>query len=345
MEQQFPKNLIVGPGPHIANTESIPAIMWTVVISLVPALIAGFINFGWYAMLIVFVSIASAIATEAVIQKARKVEVTIYDGSAVVTGLLLAFVLPPNVPIYVPIIGSMFAIGIAKHAFGGLGMNIWNPALAARAFLLAAYSSLIVMPKWPILNKIYSGSILSSVDAITMATPCAILKTAPFAFFDHYSLWELFIGHIPGSIGETSALALLAGAIYLIAKKIIRWQLPFFYILTVMIMVALLPFHNVNGDLIGFWQVSCWIDPVLILEKSLAHAFAGGLILGAFFMATDMVTSPLTKSGQIIFGIGCGVLVAIIRLYGGYPEGVCYSILIMNTFVWLIDRATSASTI
>ncbi|MFH1874497.1 MAG: RnfABCDGE type electron transport complex subunit D [Pseudomonadota bacterium] len=334
----FPKNLMVGPGPHLTDKNDIPKIMWSVVIALMPALMAAWANFGWYAILITGLAVATAILTEAIIQKFRGLEITIYDGSAVVTGLLLAFILPPNVPFYIPIVGSAFAIGIVKHAFGGLGMNIWNPALAARAFLLAAYSSLIVMPQWPILKKIFVGNINSSIDAITQATPCAVLQNSPLTIFNHYNLWDLLTGRIPGSIGETSALALIAGGVYLIIKRIINWRLPLSYVLTVMIMVVLLPFHDQFGNLLGFWQPGFWAEPSLVLERSLAHAFSGGLIIGAFFMATDMVTSPLTSKGQVIFGIGCGLLVAVIRLYGGYPEGVCYSILIMNTFVWLIDR-------
>lgn len=338
--KNFPKDLIVGPGPHIRSGENISKIMWSVVIALVPALMSAFINFGWYAILVTFVAISAAVATEAIIQKLRKVPVTVADGSAVVTGMLLAFVIPPNVPLYIPIIGSIFAIGIAKHAFGGLGMNIWNPALAARAFLLAAYSSLIIMPEWPLLKETFLGNIMNPADAITRATPCALLKYAPLTFFDHYSLWNLFIGRIPGSIGETSAIALLAGAAYLIKKEIINWKLPAAYILTVMVLAVLLPIHGNDGGLITLWQGSFWADPALIAKRSLAHALSGGLMIGAFFMATDMVTSPLTEKGQIIFGIGCGLLVTVIRVYGGYPEGVCYSILIMNTFVWWFDRMT-----
>jgi electron transport complex protein RnfD len=314
--------------------------MWSVVLALVPALMADWAKFGWYAILITAVSVITAVIVEAVIQKLRGLPITLYDGSAVVTGILLAFVLPPNAPIYVPIVGSAFAIGIAKHAFGGLGMNIWNPALAGRAFLLAAYSSALVMPKWPILKHIFRGNIINSLDAVTQATPCAILKTAPLTFTNHYSLWDLLTGRIPGSIGETSSLALIAGGLYLIIKRIVDWRMPVSYILTVMIMVVLLPINDQHGNLMAFWQTDYWSDPLIVLQRSIAHALSGGLIIGAFFMATDMVTSPLNSKGQALFGIGCGFLVAVIRLYGGYPEGVCYSILIMNTLVWVIDRVT-----
>jgi electron transport complex protein RnfD len=336
---QFPKDLVVGPGPHIGKGDSIPSIMWSVVAALIPALLVSAANFGLYALAVTIVSILSAVVTEAAIQHLRKTKITILDGSAVVTGILLAFTLPPNVPLYLPVIGSIFAIGIAKHAFGGLGMNIWNPALAGRAFLLAGYSGFMVMSKWPILGDLFRGDI-RSVEAITRATPCAVLKAAPLAFFDHYRLWELFTGRVPGCIGETSAAALIIGGVFLIARRIVNWRMPLSYILSVMVLVVILPVHAEGGKLLAFWQAGFWAGPLSVLMRSLAHALSGGLVLGAFFMATDMVTSPLTNKGQVIFGAGCGFLVAIIRFYGGYPEGVCYSILIMNTLVWFIDRVT-----
>lgn len=324
--EMFPSRLVVAPSPHIGGPDSIPRIMWSVVAALLPALGVAWANFGWYAMAVVSISIVTAVVTEAVIQRARGVELTIGDGSAVVTGMLLAMTLPPNVPLYIPMIGSAFAIGIAKHAFGGLGCNIWNPALAGRAFLLAAYSGIIVMSKWPVVKEKFFGDIMT--DAVTKATPCAVLKDAPLTFFNHYSLWDIASGFIPGSIGETSAIALIAGGLFLIFRRVVNWRLPISYILTVMIFVALIPIE-------GGWQ-----DPMFRLKLMLAHGLSGGLVLGAFFMATDMVTSPLTSKGQVIFGVGCGVLVGVIRIWGGYPEGVCYSILIMNTFVWLLDRVT-----
>ncbi len=329
--------LIVGPAPHLGTKDSIPRIMWSVNAALLPALFVGFMNFGWYAMLVVAVAIAAAIASEAAAQRFRGVPITVNDGSAVLTGLLLAMCLPPNVPLYIPAVGSAFAIIIAKHAFGGLGCNIWNPALAGRAFLLAAYSGSIVMPQWPILKQAFRGSILG-VDAVTMATPCLVLKDAPLAFFSKYSLGQLFLGAIPGSIGETSALALILGASYLVVKKYVNWRLPLSYVLTVMALAVLLPQAGDSGGTISIWAGT--LTAGAALARALAHALSGGLMIGAFFMATDMVTSPLTSKGQAVYGVGCGVLVALIRLYGGYPEGVCYSILIMNTAVWLIDRFT-----
>ncbi|MFH1830020.1 MAG: RnfABCDGE type electron transport complex subunit D [Pseudomonadota bacterium] len=338
-EQLFKNKLVVGPAPHLGTKDSIPRIMWSVVVALVPAMIVAAINFGWYAIAVTVVSIITAVVTEAVIQRFRGAPITVSDGSAVVTGLLLAMCLPPNVPIYAPIVGSFFAIAVAKHAFGGLGFNIWNPALAGRAFLLAAYSGAIVMAKWPILQHVFSGSIFGA-DAVTRATPCAVMKSAPFAFFEHYSLGQLFLGNVPGCIGETSALALLIGASLLIIKKYINWRLPLAYILTVMILTVMLPVPDGSGGYYTLWGGRYWAEPGFLFSRAIAEALSGGLVLGAFFMATDMVTSPLTSKGQAFYGIGCGVLVAVIRLYGGYPEGVCYSILIMNTVVWLIDKIT-----
>jgi electron transport complex protein RnfD len=304
-----------------------------------PAMVSAAVTFGWYAILVTLISIAAAVATEYAVQRFRGVEVTVHDGSAVLTGLLLAMCLPPNVPLYMAAVGSVFAVGIAKHAFGGLGYNIWNPALSGRAFLLAAYSGAIVMSKWPILNQFVTGNI-RGVDAISKATPLAVLQSEPLQLLQHYSLGDLFIGRIPGCIGETSGLALLIGAAYLIFKKYINWRLPLAYILTVMVLSVVLPAPDGHGGFHTLWGGGIWSEPSFLFARAIAQAFSGGLILGAFYMATDMVTSPLTSKGQAIYGICCGILVAVIRLYGGYPEGVCYSILIMNTAVWIIDRFT-----
>ena len=332
----FPNKLVISASPHLKKKDSIPKIMWSVNLALLPAFAVAIAYFGWYAALVVGVSVFFAVATEVVCQKWRGIPVTISDGSAVVTGMLLAFTLPPNVPLYLPAIGSIFAIAIAKHAFGGLGCNIWNPALAARAFLLAAYSGFVVMSKWPMVQKLFTGYI-NGVDAITKATPLAVIKETPLKFFHEYSLSELIYGSIPGSIGETSVIALFIGGFFLIFKNYVNWRLPLVYILTVAVMIFLLP-YKAGDQIVGFWQTAYWIDPQFVLARILAHIFSGGLFLGAFFMATDMVTSPLSNKGQAFFGVGCGVLVAIIRLYGGYPEGVCYSILIMNTAVWILDK-------
>ncbi len=322
---QAERKLLVSVSPHIRAEEDIPRIMWNVLGALFPAFVAAYFFFGLYALAVVAVAAASAALTEYVIQRARGVPVTVNDGSALLAGVLLAFTLPPSVPLYIPVIGGVFAMGIAKHALGGLGSNIWNPALAARAFLLASFPARddrvgVVMAKWPLLTDLASGNI---VDAVTRPTSLEVLKKGGEY---PYELGELILGRIPGCIGETSAVALLLGGIYLIAKRYVDWRLPVSYIGTVAVLVLLLPAKS-GGDLGALFTM-------------LVHLFSGGLFLGAFFMATDMVTSPMTSRGQIVFGMGCGLLTVVIRLYGGYPEGVCYAILIMNTFVPLIDRTT-----
>lgn len=303
--------------------------MWTVILSLIPAGIAGIFTFGYYCLYIVFLSVISSVITEIFMVLLRKQPVmnTIRDGSAVVTGILLAYTLPPSVSWYVPVVGSFFAIAIVKHAFGGLGNNIWNPALAARAFLQVAYPA-VINSDWRVLQH-GVGNLVQSitkvdpegklVDAITRATPLA-----KEAGVETYRLVQLFVGNVPGCIGETSVIALLFGGAYLIYKRYIHWYVPVCYIATVFFMALILPPRIVTP----------WAN------NPFYHIFAGGLFLGAFFMATDMVTSPLTKPGLVIFAVGTGVLTALIRFYSGYPEGVCYSILLMNTATPLIDRFT-----
>ncbi len=322
-------NLIMSVSPHIYDGENIPRIMWAVVFSLLPAGIAGTFAFGYYCLSVIFLCCLTSVVTEAGIMFFRKQPVipTIKDGSAVVTGILLAYTLPPGVSWYVSVIGSFFAIAIVKHSFGGLGNNIWNPALAARAFLQVAYPAAI-NSDWRIMhhgigNLVHNITRIDSegklMDAITQATP--LTKEAGVKI---YTLTQLFVGNIPGCIGETSVIALLLGGAYLIYKCYIKWYVPVYYIITMFVMVLVLPQR----------EVTPWAN------NPFYHIFSGGLFLGAFFMATDMVTSPLTKRGLIIFAIGAGILTALIRFYSGYPEGVCYSILLMNTATPLIDRYT-----
>ena len=295
------RKLIVSSSPHIRLKESIPRVMWSVVLALTPAAIISVYLFGLSALRLIAVSILAAVISEVLWQKLMGRKITIGDGSAVVVGLLLAFVLPSRLPWWMAAVGSSFAIVIVKQLFGGLGDNIFNPALAGRAFLLASF-------------PIYMTSWVRPFDAISCATPLAIVKenlsgTIP-------SLWDLFIGKTAGSLGETSAVALLIGAGFLFWRKIITWHIPFTYIGTVTLL--------------------SWVfgrDPLF-------SVLAGGLVLGAFFMAVDPVTSPMTAKGQIIFGVGCGMITVLIRQWGGYPEGVCYSILLMNALVPLIDRYT-----
>ncbi|HOK03387.1 MAG TPA: RnfABCDGE type electron transport complex subunit D [Spirochaetota bacterium] len=328
---QVPEKLIVTSSPHVHDTESVTKIMWIVNLTLLPAAIFAVINFGLPALFTMLVCIIGSVAFEALIQYWRKMEITISDGSAVLTGLLLAMCLPPTAPWYVSLVGSLAAIGIAKHTMGGLGHNVFNPAHIGRAFVMASYP--VAMTTWAV-SRIgtkgdFSGAIanITKLDAVTTATPLGMLKLQGYdalvaSFGSKPEMYKaLFLGTRAGSLGETSALLLILGGLVLIAKKYIKWQVPVVMIGTVGILTW--AFGGKNGLFTG--------DPIL-------HMLSGGLIIGAFFMATDMVTTPLTTKGQILFAFGCGVITVLIRLYGGYPEGVCYSILLMNALTPLIDR-------
>ncbi|MBU0599519.1 RnfABCDGE type electron transport complex subunit D [bacterium] len=308
------EKLNVAVSPHLKTKDSVSKIMWTVVVSLIPAGIGSVYFFGLHALGIIISSVAGAVLTEALIQKVfLKKPVTITDGSAVVTGILLAFSISPQVPLWLVVVGSAFGIGIAKHCFGGLGWNVFNPAMIGRAFLLASWPAL--MTRW-----------ITSFDAKTTASPLGILKEEGIEalvtyFGNHATMYKsLFLGSVSGSSGETSCLLLLIGAIILFIKGYITWPIPFSFLGT----IALLSW--VFGG-----QGLCNGDPLL-------NILSGGVILGAFFIATDMVTSPTTKIGQLIFGMGAGALVVLIRLKGGYPEGVCYAVLLMNALVPITDR-------
>lgn len=295
-------NFALSSSPHIRDNDSTKSIMGDVIIALIPATIAGVYFFKTQALLVILTTVISCVATEYAWQKITKRPITIGNYSSVVTGLLLAFNVPPTLPLWMAVVGSIFTILIVKEFFGGIGQNIVNPALAGRAFLLACYP--VAMTTW-------------KIDGITSATPLAILKSHQGNL---PSLYNVFIGHVGGCIGETSALALLIGAAYLFYKRIITWHIPVAYIATVLILTTII---GRNGLMTG---------------NGIYELFAGGLMLGAFFMATDYTTSPMTANGQIVFGIGCGFLATVIRIFGGYPEGVSYSILIMNLFVPLIDK-------
>jgi electron transport complex protein RnfD len=301
--------LIVSASPHLHKADSASKIMWLVAISLLPAGIAGVFIFGISALRITLIGIVSALVAEAVLEVLTKRKVTILDGSAFLTGLLLAYNLPPKVPFWLPIIGSFFAIAIGKQAFGGLGQNIFNPALVGRVFLMAS---------WPRYMTTFTKPL--NYDAVTSATPLAILKEGKV--LESISKWNLFWGIRGGCIGEVCIFALILGALFLLIRGYISWHIPLTFVFT----TALVTFiFGPKGLFSGDW---------------LFHILSGGLILGAFFMATDYVTSPLTRKGQIIFAIGCGLLTAIIRLWGGYPEGVSYAILMMNAATPIIDRYT-----
>lgn len=303
--------LKVSSSPHAKSNHSTRRIMLDVIIALMPALIAGVCVYGLRALLLTITSVICCVGFEWIWQKKFKKTVTIKDLSAVVTGLLLAYNIPSTAPLFVVVIGAFVAIILAKQIFGGIGQNFINPALAARAFLLAGYSSSMRTFNAPIPFKW-----VESVDAVTSATPLELMKNG---MLDELPpLKDAIIGNIGGCIGEASALALLIGAIYLVVRKVISLHIPVCYIGTVFILTFLLNGFNAYNS---FYSL-----------------FLGGLMLGAFFMATDYTTTPMTHKGQIIFAIGAGVLTTLIRLYGGYPEGVSYSILIMNLIVPLIDK-------
>ncbi|MDD5770749.1 MAG: RnfABCDGE type electron transport complex subunit D [Candidatus Omnitrophica bacterium] len=302
-------NLIVSGSPHIHKNESVPRIMWTVVLSTIPAGIAGIIIFVIDALWVILAAVAAAVLTEAVFEVLTGRKITAADGSAVITGILLAYNLPPNVPLWMPVVGAAFSIAIGKQVFGGLGQNIFNPALIGRVFLMAS---------WPRYMTTFTRPF--SYDAVTSATPLAALKEGKV--LEHLSYLDMFLGRRGGCIGEVCILALLIGAAILLIKGYISWHIPVSYILTTAIFTYVFGASQLfHGD---------W----------LFHILNGGLILGAFFMATDYVATPLTIRGQFIFGIGCGLLTAIIRIWGGYPEGVSYAILMMNAASPFIDRYT-----
>ena len=313
--------LIATSNPHIRSNETTRSIMLDVIIAMLPALAFAIFNFGLRALTLTAVSVVGCVFWEWLYRKLMKKPQSIGDLSCVVTGMLLAFVCPVQMPYWMILIGDFFAIIVVKQLFGGIGKNFLNPALAGRAVLLASYAG--TMTSWvdPAAGK---APIIGSVaDVVTTATPLAVMKTGDFAALtDTYNAGNMFIGQIPGSLGEVSALALLIGGAYLIWRKVINWQTPVSYIATVAVLTFLFPKQG-SG-----------------LEWMLYSIFGGGLFLGAFFMATDYATSPVTKKGQLIFGIGCGLFTVLIRYFGSYNEGVCYSIMVMNLFVALIDKYT-----
>ncbi|MHC4506531.1 MAG: RnfABCDGE type electron transport complex subunit D [Planctomycetota bacterium] len=405
---------LVTVSPHRREGESVPLVMWTVVLALLPAGAVAVYIFGWRALYVTALAAASCVVTEAIVQKLRGVRITVGDGSAAVTGVLLAFVLPPSVAWYVPVVGGVVAIGLAKQAFGGLGANFFNPALVARAFLQFAFPTQVSLGKWPMLVEGVRGfgSIAhdcgfdavtgaTGMDAVAGATPLALLAEnpgmpwseidGPYALFGAPIVWllptaaavalfallvigagigiylaitrrawwarlaavggvgavlllgmvptgEISFGRIPGCIGETGAWALLLGGLALVYYRCVNWELPAAYIATLAVLVLVLPV-SVTTTVDGV-EKTALVTGFAAPGRVLVHVFAGGLFLGAFFMITDMVTSPITVRGQVIFGVLAGVLVAVIRVYGAYPEGVCYSILLANAARPLIDKYT-----
>lgn len=315
-------NLMVSSSPHIRSKETVSSVMRDVIIALVPAGIMGIVFFGVSAAIIIAVSIIAAMVWETLYNKIAKKSNTVKDYSAIITGLLLAFNMPAlslsehPISIFVlPIIGTGVAIVVAKQLFGGLGQNFINPALAGRAFLVASYPTLMT-------GSAFKPTQFLGIDAASYATPLASMKEGSAYGAD---LIQGLIGNTGGTIGETCAIALILGGIYLIARKVISWRIPVLYIATVLVFTYILKFCGVEGA----------------ANRDFTELFYGGLMLGAFFMATDYASSPVTPTGQLIMGFGCGFITVLIRVFGGYPEGVSYSILLMNLCVPLIDRWTS----
>lgn len=316
--------LVVSSSPHIHSGASVERLMLDVLIALTPALLAALWLFRLDAARLTAVCVATCLLTEWLCRKAMRRANTLSDLSATVTGVLLAFNLPPALPSWMAVAGSVFAVGIAKQIYGGLGYNPFNPALAGRAFMLISFTG--AMTTWsssPWIHKV-------TADAATTATPLGLAKEAlksgtAFPTFPSNLLADFFLGNMNGCLGETSALALLLGAAYLLARKVITWHIPVAYLATVAVYAALL-------------QIA---SPATALPP-LFHLLSGGLILGAFFMATDLVTTPVTRRGMLVFGVGCGMITMLIRTVktGAYPEGVSFAILIMNAFTPLINRAT-----
>ena len=314
--------LTVSLSPHVKSGESVEKIMWTVIACLLPPLILSVFIFGLQTLLITAISVGSCVATEAISQKLLGRPVTIKDGSAVITGLLLGYVIPPGVPCWIPILGAVMAIYIAKHLLGGIGFNIFNPALIGRAFLMASFPVAMTSAWLPPIRDLsifkYMGS---GIDAISTATPLYVLKHyGPEALVERFGSFgtmyaDFFLGWRPGSIGETSSFLLLLGGLFLIYKRYITWHIPVSIIISV-----------------GFFT---WVfgGEALFTGNPLLAVLSGGVMLASFFMATDYVTSPSQGTPKIIFGAGVGALTVLIRLKGGYPEGVCYAILLMNPLV------------
>ena len=311
--------LIASSNPHIRNHDTTQSIMRDVVIAMLPALIWAVIRFGMQALVLTVTSVVASMFFEWLYRKAMKKPQSVMDLSAMVTGMLLAFVCPPSTPLWMVVIGDFFAIVVVKQLFGGIGKNFINPALAGRAFLLGSYAG--VMTTWvdPTVNKVPLLS--STAEMVTGATPLAYMKTGDMAALaEKYTIGDMFVGNSGGSLGEVSAMLLLVGGAYLMWRKVISWHIPVAYLGTVAVLTFLFPKAGSS------------------VEWMLYSLFSGGLFLGAFFMATDYATSPMTKKGQVIYGIGCGLFTVFIRYFGSYNEGVCYSIMVMNCCTALIDK-------
>jgi electron transport complex protein RnfD len=317
--------LKVSGSPHVHTDSSIPSIMYGVVYAMVPAILISVYFFGLDALRIILISVVSCMIVEALLQKyVLKTDVTINDGSAIVAGVLLAFNVPANLPWWIMVIGAIVTIGVGKMSFGGLGKNIFNPALVGRIFLLISFP--VQMTTWPIPKPLFAERM---TDAVTGPTPLAIMKEGLAAGKTVEEIMpeipnyveNLMVGFQGGCVGEVSAFALILGALYMLFRRIISWHIPFSYIGGAVVFSGILWLANPDY----------YVDPLF-------HLVTGGMMLGVFYMATDMVSSPMSNKGQLIYGAGCGVLTILIRVFGAYPEGVAFSILIMNAFVPVIDR-------
>ena len=303
--------LHISSSPHVRSKVSTSGIMGTVLLALLPAALFGIYNFGPHALLLILISMATCVATEAVYEHFMHKKLTIKDYSAAVTGLLLALNLPPSAPWWIPVIGGIFAILVVKQLFGGLGQNFMNPALAARCFLLISFTGR--MTNFAVPENAW-GKV---VDTVSGATPLAALKAG-----ESVDVMSLFLGNVQGTIGETSALAILIGAAVLLGTKVIDCRIPLTYIGTFAVFVLLFGGHGFDMSYLA------------------AHLFGGGLMLGAGFMATDYVTTPITKKGQLVYGVCLGVFTGLFRIFGGSAEGVSYAIIFCNLLVPLIERVT-----
>ena len=317
---EVPPLLSVSSSPHIKNPDTTRSIMLDVILALVPAAVWGVYLFGLRVLWVILSCVGSAILAEALTQKLLHRPVTVSDCSAAVTGLLLALNLPATIPLWMCVIGAAFAIIVVKQLFGGIGKNFMNPALAARVFLFAWPQEMCFFTAPKARLGLLDFSVpADGVDVVSTATPLAALKNG---MLPDVSLTDLIFGNVSGCIGEVSAVLLLAGFVYLLMRRVISWHIPIAYVGTVALLTFLFPQGNVG------------------LDFMLAQVFSGGLLLGAIFMATDYTTSPVTTTGRLIYGVGCGLLTVFIRYFGGYPEGVSFSILIMNALVWYLDRYT-----
>ena len=302
--------------PQVRTNTDTQRIMRDVMIALLPALGVGIYMFGFKALLLTVVSIASCVFFEWGYRKLLKKPNSIGDLSACVTGMLISFVIPVSAPWWMPVVGAFFAMVIVKQLYGGLGKNFLNPALAARAFMMASWP--VIMTTWAVPKTLAAAG----VDGATMATPLSMLKAGE-ALPEYFTNCNLFLGNVPGCIGEISALALLIGGAYLLARKVINWRIPVTFIGTVAVLTLIFGKAGYGN-----------------FDWMLKNVLSGGLFLGAIFMATDYSSSPVTLNGQLLYGFGCGALTVLIRYFGSYPEGVSYAILIMNLCAWAIDKGT-----